>query len=243
MRTIAVMTGAAGAGKSSIAMHLHEELGFRRVRFAEKLKAMARALGLNEDEIEGHLKEKPCSKLTFDNFPNLMQSDPFATLGADIDSDPEGFEPIEMFGGRNARYAVSAFLHVVLLCISKAGPEGATPRSLMQMIGTDWGRKMIRDDLWIDMWRRQVAALPASVSVVVDDCRFENELAECQGQGDALVFRIVRDAADGKLGEIEQKHESEAYVLPHDYLVRNNSALADAANQVRHRVWEKESII
>jgi hypothetical protein len=208
------------------------------VRFAEKLKAMARALGLNEDEIEGHLKEVPCSKLTWDNFPHLLAHDPFkAALGIDIDLDGEGMQPVELLGGHNGRYILGTFLHVVLSCIAKAGPEGATPRSLMQMIGTDWGRKMIREDLWIDMWRREVNALPEDVVVVIDDCRFPNEHTECLAQGNTIVFRVERDAPSALAGEVEKTHESEAYRLPADYQIENNSTILDAAETVRHLVW------
>ena len=236
MRDIVVMTGRAGAGKTSIAMYLHEELGYRRVRFAEKLKAMARALGLNEDEIEGHLKEVPCSKLTFENMYNLFDnSDPFAAMGVDMGLDPDA--RIELLGNHTVSYAVFSFLHIVMLCISKAGPKGATPRSLMQMIGTDWGRRMIREDLWIDLWRREVAAVPEDVVVVIDDCRFPNEHAECLAQGNTIVFRVERAAPSALAGEVEKTHESEAYRLPADYQIDNNSMVLDAAEAVRHLVW------
>lgn len=240
MRDIVVMTGRAGAGKTSIAMHLAAELGYRRVRFAEKLKAMARALGLNDDEIEGHLKEVPCSKLTFNAFPSIFATDPFKGV-IDIDADPTGLSPIAMLGGHNARYAMASLLHVVLSCIAKAGPEGATPRSLMQMIGTDWGRKMIREDLWIDLWRREVAAVPEGEVIVIDDCRFPNEHAECLAQGNTTVFRVVRDAPSALAGEIEKNHESEAYQLPADHRIGNNSTISDAAEVVRHVVWKNKN--
>ena len=62
MRLIA-FTGAAGSGKSTAADYLVSELGFTRIRFAGPLKAMMRALGLSEREIEGDLKETPCARL------------------------------------------------------------------------------------------------------------------------------------------------------------------------------------
>lgn len=62
-RTLIAFTGLAGSGKSTAAMHLVERHGFARIRFAGPLKDMMRALGLNEREIEGDLKEKPCELL------------------------------------------------------------------------------------------------------------------------------------------------------------------------------------
>ena len=55
--------GLKGSGKSEIASRLSATLSAQRVRFASPLKDMLRALGLNEDEIEGPLKELPCDKL------------------------------------------------------------------------------------------------------------------------------------------------------------------------------------
>lgn len=62
-RNLIAFTGLAGSGKSTAAMFLVDTFGFRRMRFAGPLKDMMRALGLNEREIEGDLKEKPCDLL------------------------------------------------------------------------------------------------------------------------------------------------------------------------------------
>ena len=55
--------GLKGSGKSEVAKRLEVMLSAQRVRFAGPLKDMLRALGLDEDEIEGDLKEAPCDKL------------------------------------------------------------------------------------------------------------------------------------------------------------------------------------
>lgn len=55
--------GLAGAGKSFAAKHLVRDHGFARERLAEPIKAMLRALGLSEAELDGDLKEKPCEAL------------------------------------------------------------------------------------------------------------------------------------------------------------------------------------
>lgn len=60
---IIAICGPAGAGKSTIADHLVSAHGYTRIKFAGPLKDMLRALGLDEDEVEGHLKEKPCALL------------------------------------------------------------------------------------------------------------------------------------------------------------------------------------
>lgn len=62
-RIIVAFTGLAGSGKSTAALHLVNERGFARVRFAGPLKAMMAALGLAPSEIEGDRKELPCDLL------------------------------------------------------------------------------------------------------------------------------------------------------------------------------------
>ena len=57
------LTGYAGCGKSTVADYLVKKHGFTLIKFAGPLKAMMRALGLGEREIEGDLKEKPCGLL------------------------------------------------------------------------------------------------------------------------------------------------------------------------------------
>ena len=61
--SVVAITGQAGSGKTTIAKQLELEYNYVRVCFAEVLKDMLLALGLTEEEINGDLKEKPCSLL------------------------------------------------------------------------------------------------------------------------------------------------------------------------------------
>lgn len=60
---VVAFTGVAGSGKSTATRYLVERHGYTLVKFAAPLKDMMRVVGLTEDEIEGDLKEKPCSLL------------------------------------------------------------------------------------------------------------------------------------------------------------------------------------
>lgn len=57
------LAGRAGAGKSTAAKYLIEQKGYVRLPFAAPLKKMLLALGLNERETDGDLKEMPCDIL------------------------------------------------------------------------------------------------------------------------------------------------------------------------------------
>ena len=63
MSNLIAFTGYAGCGKSTAAKHLVDAHGYTLVKFAGPLKAMMRALGLGDREIEGDLKEIPCKLL------------------------------------------------------------------------------------------------------------------------------------------------------------------------------------
>ena len=53
---------------------------------------------------------------------------------------------------------------------------GKTPRAAMQALGTEWGRDCVGENLWVNAAMKQVDEYIAlGVSVVIDDCRFDNE--------------------------------------------------------------------
>lgn len=60
---IIALVGNVGAGKSTVAQHLIEQHGYKLVKFAGPLKNMLRAIGLDDEEIEGSRKEVPCDLL------------------------------------------------------------------------------------------------------------------------------------------------------------------------------------
>lgn len=82
MSRIIAFTGYAGSGKSTAAQHLVERHGYTLVKFAAPLKAMMRALGLGEREIEGDLKEMPSPLLCGRTPRHAMQ-----TLGTEWGRD------------------------------------------------------------------------------------------------------------------------------------------------------------
>lgn len=162
-RLIIGLAGQIGSGKTTAAEQLYH-IGFTRVRFAGPLKAMAKCIGLNDQQVDGELKETPCDIL-----------------------------------------------------------GGMTPRRFMQLIGTEFGRQMICDDLWIRAWNAAVDRLPEHIPVVCDDVRFPNELAAIRNKGGIAAF-ILRT----KEKPIEGNHLSEFSILPTDcqLVIDNNGTLA-----------------
>jgi hypothetical protein len=130
---IIALVGNAGAGKSTVAEYLQEVHNYKLVKFAGPLKNMLRAIGLDDEEIEGSRKEQPC----------------------------------------------------LLLC-------GKTPRHAMVTLGTEWGRDHIGPNFWVGLWEEEVCAhINSGHLVVVDDCRFRNELEMVYALG-GLAWQITR---------------------------------------------------
>lgn len=93
---------------------------------------------------------------------------------------------------------------------------GKTPRWAMQTLGTEWGRNLIGQELWLNAFRRDLGALYPTHSVVVDDLRFPNEADLIRSLGGVIV-RLY-----GAHSAIDQSHESEKYDLPCDVEVFND---------------------
>lgn len=74
---------------------------------------------------------------------------------------------------------------------------GASPRQLLQTLGTDWGRQMIRHDIWLRVafWRWEQAAAAGHGVIVVPDVRFENEARQIRSEG-GEVWMIHRTGVE-----------------------------------------------
>lgn len=87
---------------------------------------------------------------------------------------------------------------------------GKSPRQLLQTLGTEWGRKLVADDVWLRIAERRLNELEEDGfrSAVIADVRFDNEAEMIRARG-GEVWRIEREpetaAAD---------HVSEAGISP-----------------------------
>jgi hypothetical protein len=142
--------------------------------------------------------------------------------------------------------AVSAMLGVPVSTLRdrefKEAPLGelsVSPRVLMQTLGTEWAREMIREDFWVRIaareWRRTQAR--ARKGLIISDVRFSNEAEWIRSEG-GMVIHVVRDDIQQVAG-----HISEAPINPDliHYTVYNNSTIADLHIQVRNIFHPPES--
>ena len=95
---------------------------------------------------------------------------------------------------------------------------GKTPRFFMQTLGTEWGRNLIGEEVWVNAWRATVERLSPDTPIVVDDARFPNEFAMVRSLGGIVVY-IDRD------GCTTGEHASEQFDCDPDYVIYNRDLL------------------
>jgi len=64
--------------------------------------------------------------------------------------------------------------------------------TLLQLLGTEWGRKTFGENVWVDILGKEISKLYDKESklkrlIIIDDCRFENEFDGIQGLNVRLI--------------------------------------------------------
>lgn len=106
---------------------------------------------------------------------------------------------------------------------------GTSPRRLMQTLGTEWGREIVRPDLWVLLAQRQWDHLKLATDdtfhcgMIVPDIRFEEE-AEFIRRNGGQVIHLMRDEL-----ELVEAHKSEAGIRFQrgDWLIENNGTIEE----------------
>lgn len=74
-------------------------------------------------------------------------------------------------------------------------PFGVTARNLMQTLGTEWGRKAVYENFWVDITVNRIKEeLAFGNKVVVEDMRFPNEFDAVKAFG-GETWKIERPSA------------------------------------------------
>jgi hypothetical protein len=115
---------------------------------------------------------------------------------------------------------------------------GKTPRRAMQTIGTEWGRDIIDDGLWIRAWRRAVEQTTPGAWIVVDDVRFPNEAKAIKEMGGVIVqVRRGPWEATPSHNNFTEAHPSERMEFLPDIVLVNDGDL----EQLKRRVEDAMS--
>ncbi|WP_110995830.1 deoxynucleotide monophosphate kinase [Pseudomonas sichuanensis] len=99
---------------------------------------------------------------------------------------------------------------------------GKSPRELMQLLGTEWGRDLVHPQLWLLLAEQKLQLLAehdqSMNGVVIRDVRFENEADWVRNKG-GVIFHISRRGirpANGHVSESGVRHNAGDYVIEND---------------------------
>lgn len=122
---------------------------------------------------------------------------------------------------------------------------GKTPRYAMQTLGTEWGREVLGQQIWVSVAQAKITKLALAnpnVRVVVEDIRFPNEAVMVLQLGGKL-WRVRRPCVEPRLtvwqaaqlcvGFSVGEHVSEQYwrTLPHHLDIMNTGDVASFHQQ------------
>lgn len=108
---------------------------------------------------------------------------------------------------------------------------GMSPREIFQKIGTEGGREVFGDDVWLKRWYFHYNQFKDLTHYAVPDVRFPNEADYIRSLG-GNMWHVLRDGAG--LSNERAAHASEAGLVPDakDIIIRNNGTLEDLYAQV-----------
>lgn len=112
---------------------------------------------------------------------------------------------------------------------------GKTPRDFQKAVGTDAGRELIWEDIWVDVHRRRIESLlSGGICVVNDDVRMENELRSIRELGGIVVW-VNRPGvtSDGHKTEQDIRHLC-------DFEIDNGGTLPALWEAVEHIAIKKK---
>jgi hypothetical protein len=106
----------------------------------------------------------------------------------------------------------------------------ASPRRLLQTIGTEWGRETIHPEIWVMATMKRIEDSEAVIAVITD-VRFDNEAEAIHARG-GYVWRVVRPGAGlaGSAGSHSSERGIEARLVDDEVL--NDGDLSVLAGRV-----------
>ena len=120
-----------------------------------------------------------------------------------------------------------------------------SPRQMMQLVGTDMFRRMVRDSFWTDYFTEWFLRQPDGTRVVVPDVRFQNEVDVIKSLG-GIVIRIDRnnDTVDGR-HLLKDMHESEIGVSSLqqiDQVIMNDDTITHLCENIERLLYSYKAL-
>jgi hypothetical protein len=114
------------------------------------------------------------------------------------------------------------------------GSIGMTTRRVMETLGTDWGRQMVREDLWTMIMSKKIERLMhQGHSVLVEDVRFPNEYG-LLSRFQATLVKVIRPGARGGT----KGYEGQLDHFDFDHVIDNTGTLDELRSKALSLVQE-----
>lgn len=107
---------------------------------------------------------------------------------------------------------------------------GKTPREFMQVMGTEFGRQMIWDDIWVQSCIQRCEKFQR---VVISDVRFDNEAEAIREKG-GFIIRV--DRPDVRIEQSSHASESGINKTYINYEIVNDSTFGDLYRQIEQTI-------
>lgn len=111
---------------------------------------------------------------------------------------------------------------------------GKTLREALQTCGTEWGRNMIYEEMWIESLKKRVSNSSKHSNIVISDIRFNNEAQAVLDLGGKIV-QVIRPSVSINYG---RNHESEDVIDPEfvSHIITNKHSIECLHNQIEDYV-------
>ena len=207
------LSGAFGTGKTTVSLLLQKRYWIR-TRFAAPLKRMCAIAGMSPKQYDGTIADK--EEPFFLHIKPATAAKMVAVLTGHQDAQRRKL--VDPLLGITPDWAEEILLDI----LNTPGPT--TPRRVMQLLGTEFGRN-ISPTLWVDLWKREIIPLVIEgAKVVVDDVRFDNEYHAIANLGG---FVIRMESPDQERKDDASTHASEQGCPCHYVLYNSKNSLAE----------------
>jgi hypothetical protein len=94
--------------------------------------------------------------------------------------------------------------------------SGRTPRYALQTLGTEWGRNLMGEDFWTEIWLNNIKKYSQERNIVADDLRFPSEAKTIRKLGGKLgrILRWEAPLIDSHPSETEFQKIEFDFVIP-----------------------------
>ena len=104
---------------------------------------------------------------------------------------------------------------------------GITPRRAMQLLGTEFGRDMIRLDIWVVRGEVEIRKnSELGLGTIISDVRFDNE-ADIIRSRNGVIIHIDRPDLDRTKENYNHASEGGIKRMPEDIIINNHGSLED----------------